>query len=542
MKGHDAIAQALVDQGVATVFGVLGDANLFIGEALTRIHDVHYVPATHEASAVCMALGYSRASGRLGVATCTHGPGLTNTVTALVDGAKARTPMLLVTGDTPTEAEHHLQNIDQADLIRTTGAGFVPVRSPRTIAADVATAVRRAHAEQRPIALNVPLEFEWEEVDYQPAPAVAALDRGVAADPAALDAAVGLIASSSRPLIMAGRGAVVADAHDALVRLGEILGAPLCTSLLGVSYFGDDDFDLGIHGTVATSIGGEAMMTADCIVAFGAHLSRHTTDDGALLNGKRVVQVDIDPGRIGATAPVDVGVVGDARRVAETMAAMLEEAGHQPSSYRSADLASRLEAWSRVDEIDDRSTDTHVDPRTALARLDEIIPDDRTVTVDAGRFMLNALIMPVPEPAALVTSHAFGSIGLGMGTAIGAAVAVPDRPNVLFVGDGGFMMGGLNELHTAVHHELDIIVVLYNDGSYGAEHIQLVRKNMDPAASLHHWPDFTAVAAALGCDAVAVRNLDDFEAAAKAVAQRQPGHPVFIEIAIDPDVASALQP
>jgi thiamine pyrophosphate-dependent acetolactate synthase large subunit-like protein len=539
MRGHDAVAQALVDQGIDTVFGVLGDANLFIGDALVRLHDVHFVAATHEASAVMMAQGFSRSTGRLGVATVTHGPGLTNTMTALVEGVRAATPMLLVAGDTPSLDEQHLQDIPQRPLVQATGAGFHPVRAPETIATDIAAAVRRAHVERRPIVVNLPLEFEWKDVDYVAVPFVAKPTLALDADPAALDVALGIMASAARPLVLAGRGAVTADARDALVTLAETLGAPLCTSLLGTSYFAGEEFDLGVFGTLSTPLAAEIMMQADCVITFGAALNRYTTHEGTLLQGKRVIQVDLSPARIGSTVPIDAGVVGDARRVAETMTTMLRSADHRPSGFRSADLAARL-AGHRGADFDDLSTDVTVDVRTAVIELDRILPSNRTVVVDAGRFMLDALTLPVPDPLALVTTHAFGSIGLGMAASIGAAVGSPDRPTVFLVGDGGFMMGGLNELHTAVHNELDVIVVLFNDGSYGAEHVQLVNKGMDTSSSLHHWPDFTAVAAALDTEAVAVRRVDDFATAEKAVVQRVPGRPVFIEISIDPEVSSRI--
>ena len=141
MLGHDAVAQALVDHGVDTVFAVLGDGNLFIGENLAREHGVNLISATHEANAVLMAQGWAKATGRLGVATVTHGPGLTNTITALVEGAKNETPILVVAGDTPIEQEQHLQNLDQHALVTATGAGFQPVRNAETIAEDVSTAV-----------------------------------------------------------------------------------------------------------------------------------------------------------------------------------------------------------------------------------------------------------------------------------------------------------------------------------------------------------------------------------------------------------------
>ena len=336
--------------------------------------------------------------------------------------------MLLVAGDTPTLDEHHLQDIPQRPLVEATGAGFHPVRGPERIAADVAAAIRRARIERRPIVLNLPLEFEWADLDYVTAPVAAKPTLALDADPAALDAALGIIASAARPLVLAGRGAVTADAHDALVALAETLGAPLCTSLLGSSYFAGEEFDLGVFGTLSTPLAAEVMMQSDCVITFGAALNRYTTHEGTLLQGKRVIQVDLNPARIGSTVPIDAGVVGDARRVAETMTAMLRSADHRPSGFRSADLAARLAGSGRA-EFDDLSTDVTVDVRTAVLELDRILPSDRTVVVDAGRFMLDALTLPVPDPLALVTAHAFGSIGLGMGSTIGPPSVCPSaRP------------------------------------------------------------------------------------------------------------------
>ena len=540
MLGHDAVAQALVDHGVDTVFGVLGDGNLFIGENLQRQHEVNFVGATHEANAVCMAEGWAKATGRLGVATVTHGPGLTNTITALVEGVKNETPMLLVAGDTPVENEQHLQNLDQHALVVATGAGFQPVRNVETIAEDVSTAVRRAHAERRPIVVNVPLNIEWDEVDYEPRPALNSPPVRLAPDPDQLESALGIIASSARPVILAGRGAVLSGAREVLIELGDALGAPLATSLLGTGFFSDQPFNLGIHGTLSHEVAGETLAMTDCLIVFGASLNFFTTDYQSLLAGKRVVHVNLDPTHIDRHATVAAGVVGDATVVAEAMIALLKEAEHQPSSFRTADLEKKLQEFDLSDSYEDKSYDGAVDPRTLTRQLDAGLPQDRQVVVDAGRFMLDALTMSVPNPRDLVTSHGFGAIGLGMSTAIGAAVAHPTRPTVLCIGDGGYMMGGLTELSTAVHLGLDLIVIVYNDGSYGAEHIQLVTKGMDPAASLHEWPDFCAVAESMGCDTAKITSLDDIDAALEVVKNRQPGRPVLIEASTDPDVVSAI--
>ncbi len=541
MDGRDVIADALAAHGIDTMFGVLGDGNLFIAESMMRNHGLHYVAATHEANAVCMADGWGRAAGRLGVATVTHGPGLTNTATALVEGVKNRTPLLLIAGDTPIADRDHLQNLDQHAVVAATGAGFEPVRSLTTLPRDIAHSIRRARSERRPIVLNVPLQLQWEQ-EVTPAPVfeVESVATATGPDPAALDIAVGILASAARPIVLAGRGAVAADAHDALVTLADRLGAPLATSLLGSGYFADEPGNLGLFGTLTHAGAQEVLASADCVISFGASLNRYTTDEGRLLAGKRVIQCDVDPARIGSTVPIDAGVTGDARRVAETIVEWLDAAEHRPSSFRSADLEASLAAFDPASAFDDLSRPGAVDPRTFTLRMDGILPTDRTVVIDAGRFMLQALTLPVPDPTSLITSHGFGAIGLGMSNAIGAAVARPNRPTVLCIGDGGFMMGGLAELHTAVEHNLDLIVLLYNDGSYGAEHIQLWRKDMDTKASLHHWPDFPSVLGALGAEVVQVADEADYERAAAAIEGRAPGRPVVIEAVLDPDMASSI--
>ncbi|MEA3217011.1 MAG: hypothetical protein QOJ19_3167 [Acidimicrobiia bacterium] len=538
MKGHDAIAKALVGQGIDTAFGVVGDANVFIVDAMVHNHGIQYVAAAHEASATLMALGFARASGRLGMATVTHGPGLTNTITALVEGVRSRTPMLLVAGDTAVVERQHLQQIGQRELVAATGAGFEPIRQPGTIATDVANAVRRAYVERRPIVLDVPINFEWEDVELEAVPLVEPPVLGLAPDPAALDRAVGIIASSARPIVLAGRGAVVGGARDALLRLAARLGAPVATTLLGNGFFRGEPFNLGIFGTLATPVGADAISRADCVIAFGAGLNYFTTDQGMLLQGKRVVHCDIDPGRIGNLSPVDAGVVGDATCIAETIVKWLDQAEHKPAGFRSPELERQLREYQPDNDFVDRSTETTVDPRTLTLRLEEMLPADRTVVIDAGRYMLNALKISTPEPLALVTTHAFGSIGLGMGAAVGAAVARPDRTTVLLAGDGGFMMGGLAELNTAVQNHLDLIVVVYNDGSYGAEHIQFHNKAMDPALSLQHWPEFAAVAEAMGATGVTVRNLDDLGNAATAIRDRK--GPVLVDAKLDPQMISEV--
>lgn len=535
------MGRALVDHGVDVVFGVMGDANLFVVDAMVRQLGTRYVAAAHEASAVLMAEGFARVGGRLGVATVTHGPGLTNAFTALVEGTRNRTPLLLVTGDTAVEDVDNYQDIAHGQVVDATGAGFQQVRSGPSIGRDVAQAVRRAHVERRPIVLNIPVELMWADVDYIPEPRLAPDEPASGPSPEVLDRALGIVASANRPLILAGRGAVSAGARKALTRLAERLGAPVAATVLAPGFFRGEPCDLGVFGTLSTPVASEAIATADCLVVFGASLNYFTTSRRALLEGKRVVHVDVDASSIGRHVPVDAGVTGDARTVAEAMVALLDDAGHVPSGFRSDQLAGQLDAEAAARrEFEDPPDTSALDPWDVTRRLDRLLPSERTVVVDGGRFMRNALTFPVEDPRAFVTTHGFGAIGLGMGNAIGAAIACSDRPTVLLIGDGGFMMGGMAEFHTAVRNSLDLIVVVFNDSCYGAEHRQFWARDMDPGLSLHEWPDLVAVATACGAQAVRVEALDDLGAVSELVEARSGSQPLLIDVALDPAAVSAM--
>ncbi|SNQ45296.1 conserved hypothetical protein [Frankia canadensis] len=541
-KVYSVIARALVEHGTEVIFGMLGDANMMIADDLARVHGVRYVSTSREDGAVLMADGYARVSGRLGVATVTQGPGLTNTVTALVEAARARTPVVVVCGDTPPDVDEHLQDIEQREIVLGSGAGFVQVRSARTAAGDVAVAVRRAWEERRPIVLNAPTHVQLAdaEAEYVPVAAEQPGRQAIVPDPEALDRAVGLVASARRPVILAGRGAVQSGARDTLLRLASILGAPVATTLGAKDYFADSPFNLGLFGTLSTSVATTEILKADCVVAFGASLNRFTAADGSFLKDRRVVQVDTDPTAIARWRSVDVGIFADATATAAAMCEYLQEMDAQPSSFCSPALAEALAGFQAEREFRDRSTETTVDLRTALIRLDKLLPADRGVASDAGMFCTAVWrYLHVPEPAAFVWANNFGSVGLCLAEAVGAAVAAPGRPSVAVMGDGGFMMGGILEFNTAVRHGLDLIVIVVNDGAYGAEYYNLTELGMDPALAWMSWPDFAAVADALGGRGMTVHSLADLELVSEAVAKRD--RPLLIDLRVDVEVSASVR-
>jgi acetolactate synthase I/II/III large subunit len=528
MHVYQAIARAAYDHGVDTMFGLMGDANLFIVDSFVRDCDGRFVPAAHEGSSVLMALAYSHVAGKVGVATVTHGPALTNCMTALTEGARGHMPMVLLAGDTPVDTPRHLQSIDQRELVKATGAGFEQVRTPETVCKDVARAFYRAQVERRPIVLNMPADFMWQDVSYETQLLDVFTAPGGVAQGDILDEAIGMIASARRPMILAGGGAVAA--RDQLIRLADRLEAPLATTLKAKGLFNDHPYNIDIFGTLSTPAAYDLIAQSDCIVCFGSGLHDFTTDRGKLMKDKRIIQIDIEPTAIGGGLHPDAALVADAGLTAETILYWLNEADIPASGFtRELDI----KTLTIHPKGPDKTAKGCVNYVHALERLDDAFPKDRILVTDGGRFMTEVWCrISAPDPKSFVATTNFGSIGIGLQEAIGAGLAVPDRPVVLFIGDGGFMMGGINEFNTAVRLGLDLIVIVANDAAYGAEHIQFLDRKMDPGLTEFHWPSFAEVATSLGGQGISVRSDKDLEIAITALETRN--GPILIELHLDP--------
>ena len=525
---YQCLAHAVDSHEIETMFGLIGDANLFMVDSFVREFGGRFFPAAHEGSSILMAAAYAHVSGNVAVATVTHGPALTNCITALTEVARGHLPLVVMAGDTPLDNPRHLQSIDQRSLVKVTGAGFEQLRTPETVGKDVARAFYRAQVERRPIVLNMPADFMWQKADYD----IQVLDvftaPGGVAEGDALDDAIGMIASAKRPLVLAGGGAVAAQ--EQLVQLADRLEAPLATTLRAKGLFNDHPYNIDIFGTLSTPTAYEVIANADCIICFGTTLNDFTTDRGNLMRDKRIVQIDIRPTAIGGGLHPDVALVADAALTAETMRYWIDEAEIQPSGFtRELDVNTLTLHPAESAKV----TDGFISFVYALERLEDALPKDRVLVTDGGRFMTEVWCrISVPDPNSFVSSVNFGSIGLGLQGALGAGIAAADRPVVLFTGDGGFMMGGINEFNTAKRLELDLIVIVANDSAYGAEHIQFVDREMDPGLSEFQWPSFVEIAKSLGGDGIEVRSKEQLEEALEAVKERQ--GPYLIELRLDP--------
>lgn len=533
---YQSIAQAACDHNIDTIFGLMGDANLFMVDHYVRECGGKFVPAAHEGSSVLMALAHAHVSGNVGVATVTHGPGLTNCVTALTEGARGSIPMVLLAGDTPVANPQHLQSTDQREVVKATGAGFEQIRSPETCVQDVGRAFYRARVERRPIVLNMPADFMWQKQTYKKTVFEVFNAPGYVPEGDALDKAIGMIASAKRPLILAGGGAC--DAREQIIRLADRLEAPLATTLKAKGLFNGHPYNMDIFGTLSTPAAYDLIARTDCLICFGAGLHHFTTDKGALLEGKRVIQIDVDSRNIGRSVHPDAALVADAGLTANNIVEWLDMAEIPPSGFtRELDIAKLL---AHPFGQSNKSEPGFVNYVKVLDELEKALPKNRILVTDGGRFMTEVWCrISVPDPKSFVVTANFGSIGLGLPEAIGAGLAASNRPVVLFTGDGGFMMGGINEFNTAVRLGQDLVVIICNDSAYGAEHIQFLDRNMDPGLTQFKWPSFAEVATALGGTGLEVRSDDELQAALTAIAHRD--RPVLIELHLDPNAVPRMR-
>jgi thiamine pyrophosphate-dependent acetolactate synthase large subunit-like protein len=471
----EAVGRALGELGVRAAFGVVGSGNFHTTNALVAA-GVRFVAAAHEGGAATMADAYARISGEPTVLSVHQGPGVTNAMTGITEAAKSRTPLLVLAPEA-TAARSNFY-IDLAGFAGAVGAGFRRVRAAH-VYQDVAEAFRATTREAGgTVVLGLPLDVQAAPA---PQPMASSHENPSGAEPAPIrpeppaeqvrDLA-DLLRRSRRPVFIAGRGATRSPdrTRAALIDLAERSGALLAVSAAAKGLFAGDPWYLDVSGGFASPLTAELISRSDLVVAWGSTLNMWTTRHGRLIGpDASVVQVDLEASALGANRPIDVGVVGDIVMVAD---AVVAELGHWRSGgWRSPELADRIAAevrWRDVPYGDD-SGDGRIDPRTLSIELDDLLPPERTVAVDSGNFMgYPSMYLSVPDQAGFCFSQAFQSIGLGLASGIGAALARPDRLPVAALGDGGFLMS-VAELATAVRLGLPLVVVVYNDAAYGAE-------------------------------------------------------------------------
>ncbi|MCF6744770.1 thiamine pyrophosphate-binding protein [Blastococcus sp. KM273128] len=502
-----AVGETLVARGVQAVFGVVGSGNFVATNAMVAA-GARYVAARHEGGAATMADAHARVTGRPAVLSLHQGCGLTNALTGITEAAKSRTPLVVLTAEATSARSNFF--VDQPALAAAVGAVSLRATSADDAVAVAAAAVDTARLERRTVVLNLPLDVQALPAgDAVPPPVPTASP--VQPDEAAIVRLAGAVRAARRPVFVAGRGARAA--RTALEELAERCGALLATSAVARGLFRGSDWDLDVSGGFATPLAAELISGADLIVGWGCQLNMWTMRHGRLIaEDAVVVQVDDEAPAIGAQREVAFGVVGDVRATAEAVTAALAGAS---GGYRTAEVRAAIAARGRWrDEPRTDGEGGRIDPRALTTALDDLLPAERVVAVDSGNFMgYPSMFLDVPDEQGFCFTQAFQSVGLGLATAIGAALARPDRLPVAALGDGGALMGAA-ELETVVRLGLPMVVVVYDDAGYGAE-VHHFGPDGHPLETVR-FPetDFAAIARGHGYDAVTVREPADLDGVA----------------------------
>ena len=505
------------------IFGVMGNGNAYLLDALERSGSVTFTAVRHEAGGVVAADAHYRASGRIAIATATYGAGFTNTLTSLAEAAQAHVPLVLVVGDEPTSGPRPW-DVDQIALASAVGARTYTVGRTDAIATTV-IAIEHALTYRLPVVLAIPYDVATADAgEPGDVPEVRMPARIVPAGELAtsrIAEAAAALAGAERPFLLAGVGAWLARAGESLGELASATGAVTASTALGRGVFPEAQYDLGVAGGFGAEAAMDLVRTADVAVVFGAGLNQFTMRFGELFSPEtRVFQVDVTAN---ATHPVVGGFIrGDADLVAREILAALPERT-APAWRESIDVTE----LTRRDPGTGTAEDGRLDPRSVATRIAASLPEDRIVVSDGGHFIGWAnMYWPVTSPdRIMMIGTAFQSIGQGFPSVVGATRARPESTIVLTSGDGGGLMA-LADLESAVRAAGGSgMAVVWNDAAYGAEVNLYGLKGLATEPMLIPNVDFAALAAAVGAEGVVVTELADLDRldtwAAEPVEQRR---------------------
>jgi acetolactate synthase-1/2/3 large subunit len=515
MKGFEALAVALVAEGVDTVFGEISGGVDRLSSVLESEHGIRYVKVRHEEVAIGMADGFSRATGNIGVAIVGAGPGLSNACAPMMAARMAKAPVLVIAGGhNPDSNRHGPMLTDQPPLLNATIGAYQNMRSMATLTDDVALAFRHLKLGRGPIALQFPSYIANGEVNdgwaYDPHGLSTVETAVVQPKPNDIQDLIALIQQSERPVILAGRGAWLADSKAALVELSDRIGALLTTSLLARDWFSDNPYSVGVSGGLSTAEGVEILRQTDLLIAFGATLNDSTLGRGTLYPNAKFAQVDINPAVFNDINPMDKVVLGDAKAAAQALLMSIDRK-IEHTEWRGDAMAKRIKATDRFKDCDMAERPGRANPRRVIDACDRLLPKNRVVLTDIGLFMgVPAAYMTVPTPGDIVFPWQLGRVGCGLPVALGAAVGRPDRVVAAFLGDGG-MMAAMNALDTVKALDVPIAIIVMDDGGFGAERRIFEKNNDDTSTANYVTPDLVAIAQAYGLAGYKVTSGADME-------------------------------
>lgn len=533
LNGAQILIQALIDQGVDTVFGYPGGSVLNIYDALYDKRDqIHHVLTSHEQGAAHAADGYARSTGKTGVCMATSGPGATNLVTGIATAYMDSVPLVAITGNVANDliGRDSFQEVDIAGItIPITKHNFI-VHDVKELASTIRLAFEIANSDRPgPVLIDIPKDVTAAICDYEqlprfekrPAPQVPEnqLKRAVAA-----------IKQAKRPLIYAGGGVISADACEELLAYSRQTQTPICCSAMGLSAVPyDEERYLGMIGMHGTPVANYATLNTDLVLTIGARFSdRVAGNRSKFARTATIIHIDIDASEISKNVECDIALVGDAKAVLQKLIQAVPQCEHEGWCATLQDFRTKI-------GLPKPAPGDRVDPRDFIFTLHQMLGDDAIIVTDVGQHqMIAAQYYQFSKPRSFISSCGLGTMGYGMGAAIGAKTAHPDRPVVLISGDGSFHMN-MNEMACAVSQQLPIIVLIFNNSVLGMvrQWQTLFYHQRYSETSINRKTDYVKLAEAFGAVGYRITYRSEIETVMKQALNCN--RPCIIDCVIDPD-------
>lgn len=530
LSGAEIVIACLKEQGVDMVFGYPGGAILNIYDALYKHSDeIHHVLTSHEQGAAHAADGYARASGKVGVCLATSGPGATNLVTGIASAYMDSSPVVAITCNVanPILGKDSFQEIDIAGIsMPITKYNFI-VKDVKELAGVLRRAFRIARSGRPgPVLVDITKDVTAAETEYEPKSiAVASMQELPVAEK--LTEAISLLRAAKKPCIMAGGGAILSEAAPALKRFAHKLDAPVCCTLMGQGAFDQNDRlytgMVGMHGTKTSNY---TVSDCDLLVVVGARFSDRVAGSPKQFAAKaKILQIDVDEAEVNKNIHVAAALIGDAGQILSCLAESLEQQHHREWL---SEISRRKEQFPL--QVGEGLTGPRV-----IRELDALTPDDAIIVTEVGQHqMWAAQHYCYRSPRTYLTSGGLGTMGFGLGAAIGAQSAMPERVVVNVAGDGCFRMN-MNELATVAREELPLIELIVNNHALGMvrQWQTLFYEKRYSSTVLRDHVDYCKIAEAMGIRAYCVTSVEELRAAlSEAVASRKPA---VLDVRIDSD-------
>jgi len=530
LSGAEIVIACLKEQGVDTVFGYPGGAILNIYDALYKHSDeIHHVLTSHEQGAAHAADGYARASGKVGVCLATSGPGATNLVTGIASAYMDSSPVVAITCNVanPILGKDSFQEIDIAGIsMPITKYNFI-VKDVKELAGVLRRAFRIARSGRPgPVLVDITKDVTAAETEYEPKSiAVASMQELPVTEK--LTEAISLLRAAKKPCIMAGGGAILSEAAPALKRFAHKLDAPVCCTLMGQGAFDQNDRlytgMVGMHGTKTSNY---TVSDCDLLVVVGARFSDRVAGSPKQFAAKaKILQIDVDEAEVNKNIHVAAALIGDAGQILSCLAESLEQQHHREWL---SEISRRKEQFPL--QVGEGLTGPRV-----IRELDALTPDDAIIVTEVGQHqMWAAQHYCYRSPRTYLTSGGLGTMGFGLGAAIGAQSAMPERVVVNVAGDGCFRMN-MNELATVAREELPLIELIVNNHALGMvrQWQTLFYEKRYSSTVLRDHVDYCKIAEAMGIRAYCVTSVEELRAAlSEAVASRKPA---VLDVRIDSD-------